>query len=88
MRLISQDGKYDIPYDSFTIHIDDEMILITYIEAFTTSGSCIVLGEYSSKQKALAVMKEIRDLSADPDVVYYELPKDEDVDWLEEECDG
>ena len=80
MRLISQDSMFDVPYEGYWLRLESipgrEGVL--GLNVWSGYDFCCRLGTYSSKERGLAVMKEIRELSADPDVVYYQLPKDED----------
>lgn len=82
MRLISQNGMYDVPYELCTIRID-EMPINVFIEALLVSGSCITLGKYSTKKKALDVMEEIRNEYVNCEFSWYQLPKDEEVTCMD-----
>ena len=59
MRIISQDGKIDLPYEQISISIDydDEMAIIAYA---VSSGTIWELAEYSTKEKAEKAMEELR----------------------------
>jgi hypothetical protein len=59
MRIISQDGKIDLPYEQISISIDydDEMAIIAYA---VSSGTIWELAEYSTKEKAEKAMKMLR----------------------------
>ena len=57
MRLISQDGKFDIPYDEIVVELFDECVvgrLKDYI------GRDIILGSYSTEEKAQKAMEMLR----------------------------
>lgn len=60
MRIISQDGKIDLPYEQISISIDcdDERTIIAYA---VSSGTIWELAEYSKKEKAEEVMKMLRE---------------------------
>lgn len=61
MRIISQDGKVDLPYEQIAISIDrdDEMMIIAY--AVNSDDDTIWnLAEYSTKEKAVKAMEELR----------------------------
>lgn len=61
MRIISQNGKVDLPYEKIAISIDcdDEMTIIAY--AVNSDDDTIWnLAEYSTKEKAEEVMKMLR----------------------------
>ena len=56
MRLISQDGRIDIPYENFVVERENSIIKIDI-------GNCGVLvpvGIYSSEEKAVKVMEDLR----------------------------
>lgn len=59
MRIISQGGKIDLPYEQISISIDcdDERTIIAYA---VSSGTIWELAEYSKKEKAEEVMKMLR----------------------------
>lgn len=59
MRIISQGGKIDLPYEQISISIDcdDERTIIAYA---VSSGTIWELAEYSTKEKAEEVMKMLR----------------------------
>ena len=50
MRLISQDGKFDIPYDEIVVENFDECVVGRLKEYV---GRDILLGSYSTEEKAL-----------------------------------
>lgn len=61
MRIISQDGRFDLPYELVAVSIDtvDEMMIIAY--AVNSEDSEIWnLAEYSTKAKAEKVMEMLR----------------------------
>lgn len=61
MRIISQDGRFDLPYELVAVSIDtvDEMMIIAY--AVNSEDSEIWnLAEYSTKEKAVKAMEELR----------------------------
>ena len=65
MRLISQDGMIDVPYEYGSLsvgvgHFEDvEFSVIKYRNVSSPNGT--KLAEYSSKAKALKVMEMLRD---------------------------
>lgn len=61
MRIISQNGKVDLPYEQIAVSIDcdDEMMIIAY--AVNSDDDTIWnLAEYSTKEKAEKAMKMLR----------------------------
>lgn len=64
MRIISQDGKVDIPYDYFLLSMDsgkfsDGEIAIIYCRNLSSPDGT-KLARYSTKEKALKAMKMLR----------------------------
>ncbi len=59
MRIISQGGKIDLPYEQISIPIDcdDERTIIAYA---VSSGTIWELAEYSKKEKAEKAMEMLR----------------------------
>lgn len=61
MRLISQDGKFDFPYEKVMVTIQsDEMcnILVSTPET-AVMGEAIVAAKYSTPEKAIKVMEKL-----------------------------
>lgn len=61
MRIISQDGRIDLPYEQIVVvnNTVDEMTIIAY--AVNSDDSEIwKLAEYSTKEKAKKAMEELR----------------------------
>lgn len=65
MRIISQDGTIDVPYNFFSLSVasgkckDVEYACINCRNTSSPNGT--VLAEYSSKEKALNAMKMLRE---------------------------
>ena len=57
MRLISQDGKFDIPYDEIVVEIFGECVVGRLKEYI---GRDIILGSYSTEEKAEKAMEMLR----------------------------
>ena len=57
MRVISQDGKFDIPYDEIVVEIFDECVVGRLKEYI---GRDIILGSYSTEEKAQKAMDMLR----------------------------
>lgn len=55
MRVISQYGSVDLPYEQIVVYHIMESVLALY------NGEKCVLGEYSSKEKAYKAMEMLRD---------------------------
>lgn len=61
MRIISQNGKVDLPYEFVAIsthNIHQEQVIAEPIA--NTAKICCVMGEYSTKEKAEKAMEELR----------------------------
>ena len=63
MRVISQDGYTDIPYEDFVFGAtDDWKIKVAKDVVYNTGqGKLRVIAEYSSREKALKVMELLRE---------------------------
>lgn len=63
MRVISQDGYTDIPYEGFVFSAtDDWKIKVAKDVVYTTGlGKVRVIAEYSSIEKAMKVMELLRE---------------------------
>ena len=63
MRLISQDGMIDVPYDKVVVKVTEHPFKMV-ISALFEREDCmkdIVMGYYSTESKALKVMEMLRD---------------------------
>ena len=58
MRLISQDGKFDIPYDEIVVELFGECVVGRPKEYI---GRDIILGSYSTEEKAEKAMEMLRE---------------------------
>lgn len=65
MRVISQDGTMDVPYDYFSLSISSgkyKDVEVAYIYCHNLSSpNGTKLAEYSTKEKAIKAMKMLRD---------------------------
>lgn len=76
MRLISQDGWFDIPYDNTALFVQDvENEPGTYTILAKYDGQYYHMAYYSYEAKALEVMKQIRIYAKDNDI--YIMPDDD-----------
>ena len=57
MRLISQDGKFDIPYDEIVVELFDKCVVGRLKEYISRD---IILGSYSTEAKAQKAMEMLR----------------------------
>lgn len=58
MRVISQDGKFDIPYDEIVVEIFDKCVVGRLKEYI---GRDIILGSYSTEAKTQKAMEMLHD---------------------------
>ena len=75
MRIISQNGLHNLPYDLITIHRNRD----NEIWAYTWQGKGYILGEYSTEEKAKHVFNQILINTYNTYDNSYTLPKDEHV---------
>ena len=84
MRVISQHGNVDLPYEQIVVCHAMESVIALY------NGEKYVLGEYSSKEKAYKVMEMLRERHTDnvfcrEDIQYKaEIMLDEGLDIVRE----
>lgn len=58
MRLISQDGTYDFPYEHVVVYRNETSVVCGIMPDIREK---VLLGKYSSKSKALKVMEMLRE---------------------------
>lgn len=61
MRIVSQDGRIDLPYEQIVVvnNTVDEMTIIAYaVDSY--DDTVWKLAEYSTKEKAVKAMEELR----------------------------
>ena len=56
MRVISQDGEYDIPYESSVLRIEANVIW-----AFPTQADEYIVAQYSTQEKAEKAMQKLHE---------------------------
>lgn len=83
MRIISQDGKVDIPYDYFLLSMDsgkfsDGEIAIIYCRNLSSPDGT-KLARYSTKEKALKAMEMLRETYIGMPIVMQNVDVSEDV---------
>lgn len=88
MRLISQDGMTDVSYERYTIYACESYGYNKQTKQSEINGydvkagadeTCLTMGKYSTKEKALKVMYELRN-SWKYDLAFFYFPKDEEVE--------
>lgn len=78
MRIISQNGRVDLPYEQISISIDydDEMAILAYA---VSSGTIWELAEYSTKEKAEKAMEMLRETYIGMPIVMQNVDVSDDV---------
>ena len=62
MRIISQDGEFDYPYENSVVFFSSECYGENTVKAqLIGDEETITLGEYSSREKVLETMKMLRE---------------------------
>lgn len=81
MRVISQDGYTDMPYEDFVFSAtDDWKIKVAKDVVYTTGqGKLRVIAEYSSREKALKAMELLRKTYIGIPIVMQNVDVSEDV---------
>lgn len=77
MRVISQDGTLDIPYKLSVIWISEKNGYS--VKANMPNDEAVLLGMYSSREKALRAMKMLRDTYIGMPIVMQNVDVSEDV---------
>ena len=75
MRIISQNGAIDVPYEMSAIRNDDNLIILC-MAGETGKGS--VIATYSTSEKAQKAMEMLHEAYACER--YFQFPQDEDVE--------
>lgn len=83
MRLISQDGTMDVPYDYFSLSIasgkyEDVEVAFIYCHNLSSPNGT-KLAKYSSREKALKVMELLRETYIGMPIVMQNVDVSEDV---------
>ena len=73
MRVISQHGNVDLPYEQIVVCHAMESVIALY------NGEKYVLGEYSSKEKAYKAMEMLREAYVGMSIVMQNVDISEDV---------
>ena len=63
MRVISQNGTIDVPYERFIISVNmqEQSEIIAWTGNHISDDECIVMASYSSKEKAEKAMEMLRE---------------------------
>ena len=73
MRIISQNGKFDLPYENLAIFVEYENVIARF------ENERYLLGQYSSEEKAIKAMEMLRETYAGMPLVMQNVTISEDV---------
>ena len=73
MRIISQNGKFDLPYENLAIFVEYENVIARF------ENERHLLAQYSSKEKAIKAMEMLRETYAGMPLVMQNVDILEDV---------
>lgn len=82
MRVISQDGTIDFPYDSSSVSIYGGCINgRIYVRMQLCGGydDSVDVADYSTKEKAIKAMEALRETYTHPYIRYFQFPNDSEV---------
>lgn len=86
MRLISQDGTFDVPYEKVVIQrYSDSIYWLNKNLIGVESGISedFKIASYSSEAKAIKVMDMLREKYEETTSEYFQFPKDDEVEVQE-----
>ena len=75
MRLISQNGMFDVPYDNFCVEIIRGKEIMVFNNQSDLLDEAIIMATYSTNEKALKVMEMLRKLYLETLLDYRTIPK-------------
>lgn len=73
MRVISQNGKFDLPYENLAIFVEYENVIARF------ENERYLLGQYSSEEKAIKAMEMLREAYVGMPLVMQNVTISEDV---------
>lgn len=73
MRVISQDGNFDLPYENLAIFVEYENVIARF------ENERHLLAQYSSEEKAIKAMEMLRETYAGMPIVMQNVDISEDV---------
>lgn len=81
MRIISQDGVYDTPYETTQLWVQErnEVTDLYYIRGNMPADEAIPLAIYSSEEKAIKAMEMLREVYSGMPIVMQNVNISEDV---------
>lgn len=83
MRVISQDGMMDVPYEKYCFGLDyrNTCNVIAW-DMLSTAEDVIVMGNYNSKEKAMKAMEMMRNAYTGIPVVFQNIEPSEEFNEL------
>ena len=83
MRLISQDGMVDVPYDKVVVKVTEHPFKMVISALFEREDYMkdIVMGYYSTEAKALKVMEMLRNAYVGLPILFQNADVDEKAVW-------
>lgn len=73
MRVISQNGKFDLPYENLAAFVEYENVIARF------ENERYLLGQYSSEEKAIKAMEMLRETYAGMPIMMQNVTISEDV---------
>ena len=61
MRLISQDGMIDVPYEQVSLEVNEKEIYCGYSSSISRHCTGRLLGKYSNEEKSERVLEMVRE---------------------------
>lgn len=87
MRVLSQDGMIDAPFETVAVNIWNKIDsrfgrngFCVYMHSVSIVAKEIVIAKYSSYEKANKAMEMLRKTYEKSDTCYFQFPADEDVE--------
>lgn len=74
MRVISQDGNFDLPYENLAIFIEYENVAARF------KNERYLLARYSTEAKAIKAMEALRETYTHPYIRYFQFPQDSEIE--------
>lgn len=74
MRVISQNGKFDLPYENLAIFVEYENVIARF------ENERYLLGNYSSEAKAIKAMEALKETYTHPYIRYFQFPQDSEIE--------
>lgn len=79
MRVVSQDGMFDFPYEKCCVWFEDKSVILSPI---SEPGSNYTYAKYSTKEKAMKAMEMLRSAYTGMPVIFQNVEPSEDVERM------